>query len=412
MAGFYTVEQVNRYIRNLFEQDFLLENLSVKGEVSNCKYHTSGHLYFSLKDGSGVLSCVMFAGRRNGLPFRLENGQKVIVSGNIDVYERDGKYQLYAEKIEKEGIGELYKRYLALKDELEQMGMFAKEYKRPIPRFAQTVGVVTARTGAVIQDILNVSHRRNPYVRLVLYPVKVQGEGAALSIAEGIAALDRMGVDVMIIGRGGGSIEDLWAFNEEIVARAIFACQTPVISAVGHETDYTIADFVADLRAPTPSAAAELAVFEYAALEEYLQRTQEGLLTGVHSKIRRDRKRLSEQEWRLRHLSPENMLNAKRQRVADAQTKLTEQLQALVKDRRQKLTLLSERLNGLSPLTRLSGGYAYVSGEDDRGIVSVDNINERDKLQIYVKDGRISAEVTAVEKKEPGRQVKAIMQDR
>ena len=268
MASIYSVTQVNSYIKNMFVQDYLLNRISVRGEISNCKYHTSGHIYFTLKDKSGTLSAVMFAGQRKGLNFQLQEGQQIIVTGSVDVYERDGRYQLYAREIKREGVGDLFERFQKLRDELEEMGMFAPEYKQPIPRYARTVGVVTASTGAAIRDIMNISARRNPYVQLVLYPALVQGEQAKYSIVEGIRTLDLMGLDVIIVGRGGGSIEDLWAFNEEMVARAIFECETPVISAVGHETDVTIADYVADMRAPTPSAAAELAVFDYRQFEE------------------------------------------------------------------------------------------------------------------------------------------------
>ena len=217
----------------MFVQDYLLGRISVRGEVSNCKYHTSGHIYFTLKDKSGTLSAVMFAGQRKGLNFQLQEGQQVIVTGSVDVYERDGRYQLYAKEIKREGLGNLFERFQKLRDELEEMGMFAAEYKQPIPRYARTVGVVTASTGAAIRDIMNIAARRNPFVQLVLYPALVQGEQAKHSIAKGIRTLDLMGLDVIIVGRGGGSIEDLWAFNEEMVARAIFECSTPVISAVG-----------------------------------------------------------------------------------------------------------------------------------------------------------------------------------
>ena len=263
-GNIYSVGQVNAYIKNMFAQDFMMSHIYVRGEVSNCKYHSSGHIYFTLKDRTGVLQAVMFSGsRKKGLKFRMKEGDKCVVLGSIRVYERDGKYQLYAEEILLEGAGLLYQRFEALKRELEEMGMFAPEYKQPIPRFASRVGVVTAPTGAAVRDIQNISRRRNPFVQVILYPAQVQGEGAAASIVSGIHALTEHGVDVIIVGRGGGSIEDLWAFNEESVARAIFGCPVPVISAVGHETDFTIADFVADLRAPTPSAAAELAVYDY-----------------------------------------------------------------------------------------------------------------------------------------------------
>ena len=270
----YSVGQINTYIKNMFTQDFVLKRIYVKGEVSNCKYHTSGHIYFSLKDETGSIACIMFAGMRKGLAFHMENGQQVVVLGSVNVYERDGRYQLYASEIILDGAGLLYERFEALKRELEEMGMFAPEYKQLIPKHIRRLGIVTAPTGAAIRDIMNISSRRNPYVQLILYPALVQGEGAADSIVRGIQTLDSYGVDTMIVGRGGGSIEDLWAFNEEKVARAIFACSTPVISAVGHETDVTIADFVADLRAPTPSAAAELAVEDIRLVQERLLQYQ------------------------------------------------------------------------------------------------------------------------------------------
>ena len=261
MRDVYSVTVVNRYIKQLIEGEGTLSHIYVRGEVSNCKYHTSGHIYFTLKDGGSAIACVMFSGQRlKGLKFRMTEGMQVVVFGSVSVYERDGRYQLYAAQILQEGVGYLYEKYEQLKGQLEAEGLFDAKYKKKLPAFPAKVGIVTASTGAAIQDILNISGRRNPYVQLVLYPAKVQGQGAAKTIVEGIHALDKYGVDVMIVGRGGGSIEDLWAFNEECVARAVFECQTPVISAVGHESDWTIVDYVSDLRAPTPSAAAELAV--------------------------------------------------------------------------------------------------------------------------------------------------------
>lgn len=288
----YSVAQVNRYIKNMFTQDFMLNRIYVKGEVSNCKYHTSGHIYFSLKDESGAIACVMFAGdRRSGLAFRMQEGQKVIVLGSVSVYERDGRYQLYAREIMPDGEGDLYRQFELLKKDLEEMGMFAQEFKQSIPFYSRTIGIVTAPTGAAIRDIMNISRRRNPYVQLVLYPALVQGEQAADSIVRGIRTLDQYGVDVIIAGRGGGSMEDLWAFNEEKVARAIFECRTPIISAVGHETDTTIADYVADLRAPTPSAAAELAVTDYRQLMSGLELYRNQLADRLEQKIRNSRQR-------------------------------------------------------------------------------------------------------------------------
>ena len=298
----YSVGQVNAYIKNMFSQDFLLQQISVKGEVSNCKYHTSGHIYFTIKDEKSAMSAIMFAGNRRGLAFPMKEGDKVVVTGSIEVYERDGKYQIYAREITRDGMGNLYLKFETLKRELEEMGMFAQEYKRPIPKYARTVGVVTAPTGAAVQDIRNISSRRNPYVQLILYPALVQGEGAASSIVNGIRALERMKVDVIIVGRGGGSIEDLWAFNEEIVARAIFDCSIPIISAVGHETDWTIADFVSDLRAPTPSAAAELAVCNIADIIFSLQEYEKNLQQKMQYKIQRYRTILENTKLKMKHL--------------------------------------------------------------------------------------------------------------
>ncbi len=286
MQNVYTVGQINSYIKNMFVQDFLLQDLSIKGEVSNCKYHSSGHIYFTLKDGKGTIACVMFAGNRTGLAFKMADGMQVIVRGAIDVYERDGKYQMYAKAIKSDGEGSLYERFERLKRELAELGMFAPEYKQPIPSYIKRLGVVTASTGAAVRDIINIASRRNPYVQILLYPATVQGDGAALSIVNGIRALEKEQVDVMIVGRGGGSIEDLWAFNEEIVAQAVFDCSIPIISAVGHETDTTIIDFVADLRAPTPSAAAELAVYDVSLVFANMAAAKASLYRQMQGKLR------------------------------------------------------------------------------------------------------------------------------
>lgn len=393
MNSVYTVSQANQYIKNMFNQDFLLNNISVRGEVSNCKYHSSGHIYFSIKDRNGLLSCVMFAGKKRGLDFKMEEGNKVIVSGNINVYERDGKYQLYADKIEKEGTGDLYKRFIELKNELEEMGMFSDEYKKEIPKYSMNVGIVTASTGAAIQDIINISKRRNPYIKLVLYPAKVQGDGAADTIVNGIRCLDSKNLDVIIVGRGGGSIEDLWAFNEEKVARAIFECNTPVISAVGHETDYTIADYVADMRAPTPSAAAELVVFEYNKLCEKISSYEENMRYRIDIKIRNYRNTVNDLLWKLNKMSPANNIQSKRQRLADLEIRLYDSINRKTSGRRHQLELLTERLNGLSPLNKLSGGYAYISDDKNKPVKSIKQINADDELKIVLKDGNAKVKV-------------------
>ena len=396
MASVYSVTQVNLYIKNMFVQDFLLNRISVRGEVSNCKYHTSGHIYFTLKDKSGTLSAVMFASQRRGLAFGLQEGQQVVVSGSVDVYERDGKYQLYAKEIKREGVGDLFERFQKLRDELEDMGMFAAEYKQPIPKYAKTVGVVTASTGAAIRDIMNISARRNPYVQLVLYPALVQGENAKESIVKGIQTLDAMGLDVMIVGRGGGSIEDLWAFNEEMVARAIFDCKTPVISAVGHETDVTIADYVADLRAPTPSAAAELAVFDYSQFEGRLQVIFQALTRGMERSLERKKSRLDQYRLKLQMHHPERRLNEYQQRLVDMEEQMERFLEQRLTDRKHRLALLCGRLHGLSPLETLSRGFGYVTADTGKAVTSVKQVKSGRHLQVRLADGEMKTQVLEI----------------
>lgn len=394
MNSVYSVGQVNTYIKNMFTQDFLLNKIYIKGEVSNCKYHTSGHIYFSLKDETGAMACVMFAGARKGLAFQMKNGDKVIVGGSVNVYERDGKYQLYAKEITLEGAGLLYERYLALKRELEEMGMFAQDYKQPIPKHIRTLGVVTAPTGAAVQDIRNVAGRRNPYVQIILYPALVQGEGAKESIVKGIRMLDDYGVDVMIVGRGGGSIEDLWAFNEEEVARAIFNCKTPVISAVGHETDTTIADYVADLRAPTPSAAAELAVGDVRMLLKTFEDYREKLSRSVENKALLLRQHLRLYQNKLRFLSPENQIREKRQHLMDLEDKMEAAMKNQIYMARRSLDIYIERMKGLSPLEKLNQGFSYVEDIRHHAVTSIAQVKVDDTLHIQVSDGCISADVT------------------
>ncbi len=396
MQKVYSVGQINTYIRNMFTQDFVLNRVSVRGEISNLKYHTSGHIYFTLKDASAAIACVMFAGARGGLAFRMSNGQQVIVDGAVNVYERDGKYQLYATKIRQDGAGELYEKFLELKEELEEMGMFAPEYKQPIPKFVRRLGVVTAPTGAAIRDIINIATRRNPGIRIILYPAKVQGEGAAESVAAGLAALDALGVDVIIVGRGGGSIEDLWAFNEETVARAIFSCHTPVISAVGHETDTTIADFVADLRAPTPSAAAELAVADVTAWLQALDEDALQLQRIMQRMIKDARSRLRECELRMRYAKPQQRLMQQKQRLDEYEERLRRAMQSLLEQTRHQLALSEERLRRFSPYEKLESGYGCILTEDGRRIRSVSQVAPGEVVQIYLADGRMTARIQEV----------------
>jgi len=393
MGQALTVTEINQYIKNMFIKDRVLSWVFVKGEVSNCKYHTSGHIYFTLKDSMGQLACVMFAGQRKGLKFKLEEGQSVVALGSINVYERDGKYQLYASEILLDGLGFLYERFEKLKKSLEEEGLFDREHKKPIPQFPKRVGIVTASTGAAIQDIINISKRRNPYVQLVLYPALVQGAGSAESVVKGITALDKLGLDTIIIGRGGGSIEDLWAFNEEIVARAIYSCKTPIISAVGHETDVTIADYVADLRAPTPSAAAELAVNDYAAFQGLIKDINRQLTKAMLQKVTYQRTRLKEYKLRLFYASPSYQIKQKRQYLMDVETKLRQNMNQHLKDKRHQLELYIAKLQGLSPILKLSKGYALVVGEDHKPIQSIKKVNKNELLTISLLDGDICSRV-------------------
>ena len=395
----YTVKQVNSYIKNMFTQDFMLNRIYVKGEVSNCKYHTSGHIYFSLKDESGTIACVMFAGQRGGLSFHMREGQQIIVLGSVNVYERTGSYQLYAQEIRLDGEGTLYEKYQMLKQELEEMGMFAPEYKKAIPRYAKRIGVVTAPTGAAVRDIMIISARRNPYVQLVLYPAQVQGEGAKESIVRGIRMLETKNVDVIIVGRGGGSIEDLWAFNDECVARAIFDCQVPVISAVGHETDVTIADYVADLRAPTPSAAAELAVWDYRQLQGYLDECRLRMKRTMTATIRKNPLRLKEMDVRHTYQQPRHKLQDQQQRLIELEEELRTLMRDRVKEARHRLAIQIEKLNGLSPVRKLHQGFAYVEEADGGVVKSIRQVEMGDELTVYVTDGLIRTSVKAVQKK-------------
>lgn len=396
MGQAYTVSEVNRYIKNMFLKDPYLNFIYVKGEVSNCKYHTSGHIYFTLKDDQGQLACVMFAGQRKGLKFRLEEGQSVIVLGSINVYERDGKYQLYASQIELDGLGALYERFERLKKALEAEGLFDPAHKKPIPRYTKKIGIVTASTGAAIQDIINISRRRNPYVQLILYPALVQGAGAAESIVRGIKTLDKLNLDTIIVGRGGGSIEDLWAFNEEIVARAIYDCNTPIISAVGHEVDFTIADYVADLRAPTPSAAAELAVNDYMAFANLLDEYKRRIFNAAMHNVTYYQSRLRELRLRLFYASPSYQIKQKRQFLMDTEQKLTNQMERKLKEARHRLELYITKLEGLSPLAKLKKGYALVTKEEGRPIQSIREVEKNELLYISLLDGDIISRVEDV----------------
>lgn len=374
----------------------MLRNISVKGEISNCKYHTSGHIYFTIKDAAGTISAIMFAGSRRGLGFTMKEGDKVIVTGSVEVYEKTGSYQLYARQIELDGAGNLYLQFEKLKNELEEMGYFAEEYKIPIPKYARRIGIVTAPTGAAIQDIRNISKRRNPYVELILYPALVQGDGAAQSIVNGIHALEQIGVDIIIVGRGGGSIEDLWAFNEKIVADAIFNCRIPTISAVGHETDWTIADFVADMRAPTPSAAAELAVFDYRQVQDKLYEYNRRMQNSLYNKLELSRQKLNSYKLKLDYLSPEHRLNENRRRLMEYEEKLKLRIDMIIKEKKHMLELYAGRLEACSPVKKLGQGYAYVEDYNGKSLRSVEGVEKNQDITIYLLDGKIKTVVSEV----------------
>ena len=390
----YSVSEINQYIATMFQNEYFFGAVFVQGEVSNCKYHSSGHIYFTIKDAKSQISCVMFAGDRRGMDFSMSDGQQVVVGGSLRVFERDGRYQLYAKKILKQGAGDLYEKFERLKKQLLNEGLFESEHKQEIPKFAHTVGIVTAQTGAAIRDMVQVAGRRNPYVQLILYPAKVQGDGAAQTIVDGIRTLDQMNLSTIIIGRGGGSIEDLWAFNEEIVARAVYECRTPIISAVGHETDTTIADYVADLRAPTPSAAAELAVFDYMQFSQDLNMTANRMTALMAARVERKYSELSILRQQLLKVNPENVLLNKKQAVADAADQLSRQMEFILTKKKHQFELLVSHLKGLSPLDKLSSGFSYVQNEQGKAVVSVNDICVGEQLSVHVTDGVISSTVT------------------
>lgn len=393
----YSVSQVNSYVKRLFDDDFILRGIYIKGELSNVKYHSSGHIYFSLKDERGAIAAVMWRSDAAMLKFRLEDGKQVIVHGNVSVYEAGGKYQIYAKSIEDAGKGDLAAQFEELKKKLSEMGMFSEEYKQEIPAYSMKIGVVTAETGAVIRDIYNVASRRNPYCQILLYPSAVQGDGAAEQIAAGIAYLDQTDVDTIIVGRGGGSMEDLWAFNEEIVARAIFECHTPVISAVGHETDFTIADFVADLRAPTPSAAAELAVFDYYQFEKSLADYKYTLKLLLDRNLDRHKNMIKHYALKMETLSPQNQLMQKKQSLQEKADVIEQIMTDRMRNVKERTRLFSERLEGLSPLKRLSAGYAYATDPKGKSLKSIKQIKKGEEVNLFVTDGQILAEVKEIQ---------------
>ena len=396
-----TVSQINGYVKKILDHNIILNNVWIKGEISNFKHHYSGHLYITLKDEGGVLKAVMFRGSAQSLNFEPSDGMKVLARGRISVYEAGGSYQLYIEEMIPDGVGELYIAYEQLKKQLEEEGLFRPEHKKPIPKFPKRVGVVTASTGAAVRDIINVITRRYPMAEIVIYPAQVQGVGAAESVVKAIEYFNATNeVDTLIVGRGGGSIEDLWAFNEEIVAQAIYECRTPVISAVGHETDVTIADYVADLRAPTPSAAAELAVYDVRLVLEELYGYKDRLARCILAQVDAGREHLDFTEKRLRYLNPENQMVQKRQYLIDIEERLFRNMKNELQKKKQMMSLLAARLDAKSPLKRLAGGYAYVTDEAGRMVDSVKSLQVNDVLMMTFSDGVVKSEVQEVVEEE------------
>lgn len=390
-----TVTDLNKYIKDKIDGDEMLNNVLVKGEISNFKNHYTGHMYFTLKDENSLIKCVMFKSYTTHLSFMPKDGMKVMVLGSVAVFERDGVYQIYAKAMKEDGLGSLYTAYEELKKKLEREGLFAEEHKKKIPFMPKTIGVLTSNTGAVIRDIINVSTRRNPGVHIRLYPVPVQGPGAAEKITEGIKFMNENKLaDVLIIGRGGGSLEDLWPFNEEIVARAIYDSELPIISAVGHETDFTIADFVADLRAPTPSAAAELAVANIDDVRETLKLYNNRYKVALKKKI--ELMRLSYEKCMARpaYKNPTQKIN-EQYMVIDMKVKaLQNSMMLKLKEAKTSFVKETAKLDSLSPLKTLTRGYSIVTKQESGKVIkSVDDLNSGEKVNLRLSDGQKTATI-------------------
>lgn len=396
----YTVSQLNKYIKQRFEDDIILNSVMIRGEISNFKVHTSGHCYFTLKDISASIKCVLFRSFAMRLRFALQNGMKVIAKGYVSIYERDGAYQLYVQGLVPEGIGELSLALEQLKEKLSEEGLFDSKYKQSLPFYPKKIGVVTSRTGAVIRDICHVAKRRNPLVKIVLYSVLVQGEEASTQICEGINFFNKKyPVDVLIVGRGGGSMEDLWAFNEEKVVRAIFNSKIPVISAVGHETDYSLSDLVSDVRAATPSQAAELAVPERDGLINYVDTLQKELNYKYYKQIESKKNQLQMLLQNSLLMHKDKLLISKQQQMDLLIERLYKSAQMSFKDKLHQATLLNEKLQTLNPINILKRGYSLTK-KQNKFIKSVEDVQQNDFLQIVLADGTIKVQVIDVDKQD------------
>jgi len=397
-----SVSDLTRYIKQLFDSDQLLGMVYLRGEISNFKRHYSGHCYFTLKDQGSTIKAVMFKGRAQYLKFKPYDGLKVVAGGRVTVFERDGQYQLYVDQLLPEGTGELSIAFEQLKKKLSDEGLFDENRKKPLPAFPRSLGLVTSPTGAVLRDIFTVSKRRNPNIELILYPVQVQGTEAPLQIVHAIEVFNRIKtVDVMIVGRGGGSIEELWAFNDERVVRAIAASKIPIVSAVGHETDYTLSDFAADYRAATPSHAAEIVVPDIAALRQRVAMLQTSLETNIRSLLRNAKVRLKRLTDRRVFSRPKDLLISRQQTVDILGQRLMRAMQRIYTAKQHQLLVLSGKLDMLSPLAVLSRGYSITRLPDGRIVQSADQIMPGQDLEVILRYGILGVSVTTIEKGEP-----------
>lgn len=392
-----SVGEVNNYVKKLVENDFILKNLNVKGEISNLKFHSSGHIYFSLKDENSKVNCIMFKNNAVNLDFRLEEGMKVEIKARLGVYHKEGTYQLYCENIKKAGIGELFEEFHKLKKELSEEGIFDEKYKRALPKFPKRVGIITARTGAAVRDIINVIQRRNKSLDIILYPAKVQGENAADSIIEGIRYFNNeKSVDVIILGRGGGSIEELWAFNNRDLAYEIFNSRIPTVSAVGHEVDFTISDFVSDMRAPTPSAAGELVSPSLKEMINDLVNKKEFLHRAIDRKFLNAKKDVDLLHKGLKGNNPKHIIEKRIKEVNSLEEKLNFLGKRKIDKAKDELIALNSILQTLNPLNTLGRGYSVIMDKKDKVINKVSELKKNDMVKVIMKDGSVNIDIKII----------------
>ena len=418
----FSVIEITRYIKSKLEGDFVLRNVRISGEVSDCKEDKKGHIYFTIKDDAAVMSCAMWSSKRSaGLDFELEKGQHIVVTGNIGVYERWGDYRLYADKIEKEGVGRLFEELEKLKLKLRAEGIFDGSHKKPIPRYPKKIGIITSRTGAVIEDIKRTAREANPYVQLILYPAIVQGADAAATLIRGIKRFEEEGVDTIIIGRGGGSTEDLWCFNDEKLARTVYSCRIPVISAVGHQTDRTLVDEVSDLSVATPTAAAMNAVPSLALAFNELDGFKDSISNKLQLRIDRMKSSIDKFEYGIRRQSPQmkikevgrqidnyslsynRLLSAKLDNydrvIIGSKQQLDRLMRASYEALNKKFITITTEIEGKSPMKRLMGGYSYVENEAGENIRSIKSVKQGERLNLVLADGSVKAKVEEINKK-------------